>query len=116
MDRDGVDAGPVTVAGCLLLALAPDAHYRSAPFRDPHLGRDGVLAYTRDAYATETDQDPRLGAPFATGSGPSARGRVVDDPAGGGPAGHPERSTFRTSNAAVAVCGSTLSTARMPST
>jgi predicted SnoaL-like aldol condensation-catalyzing enzyme len=44
---------------------APGALYRSEPFRDPHLGREGVLAYTRDAYATEADQDPRFGAPFA---------------------------------------------------
>jgi hypothetical protein len=47
---------------------APDAHYRSAPFRDPHLGRDGVLAYTRRAYATEADQDPRFGTPVASGA------------------------------------------------
>jgi hypothetical protein len=45
---------------------APDAHYRSEPFRDPHLGRDGVLAYTRAAYATEADQDPRFGTPLAS--------------------------------------------------
>ena len=51
---------------------APDAHYRSAPFRDPHQGRDGVLAYTRGAYATEAAQDPRFGTPFASGSGPAA--------------------------------------------
>jgi ketosteroid isomerase-like protein len=44
---------------------APDAHYRSEPFRDPHLGREGVLAYTRGAYATEADQDPHFGTPFA---------------------------------------------------
>jgi hypothetical protein len=44
---------------------APDAHFRSAPFRDPDLGRDGVLAYTRGAYATEAGQDPRFGTPFA---------------------------------------------------
>jgi ketosteroid isomerase-like protein len=47
---------------------APDAHFRSAPFRDPDLGRDGVLAYTRAAYATEADQDPRFGTPVAAGS------------------------------------------------
>jgi ketosteroid isomerase-like protein len=47
---------------------APDAHYRSEPFRDPHPGRGGVLAYTRDAYATEADQDPRFGTPFAAGA------------------------------------------------
>jgi hypothetical protein len=46
----------------------PDAHYRSEPFRAPHLGREGVLTYTRDAYATEADQDPRFGAPFASGA------------------------------------------------
>jgi SnoaL-like domain len=45
---------------------APDAHFRSAPFRDPHLGRDGVLAYNRRAYATEAAQDPRFGTPFAS--------------------------------------------------
>jgi hypothetical protein len=44
---------------------APDAHYRSEPFRDPHLGRAGVLAYTRQAYATEADQDPHFGTPVA---------------------------------------------------
>jgi ketosteroid isomerase-like protein len=44
---------------------APDAHYRSEPFRDPHPGREGVAAYTRGAYATEADQDPRFGTPFA---------------------------------------------------
>jgi hypothetical protein len=49
---------------------APDAHYRSEPFRDPHLGRDGVLAYTRAAYATEAGQDPHFGTPVA--SGPAA--------------------------------------------
>jgi SnoaL-like domain len=47
---------------------APDVHYRSEPFRDPHPGREGVLAYTRDAYATESDQDPRFGTPFAAGA------------------------------------------------
>jgi predicted SnoaL-like aldol condensation-catalyzing enzyme len=47
---------------------APDAHYRSEAFRDPHLGRDGVIAYTRRAYATETGQDPRFGTPVASGA------------------------------------------------
>jgi hypothetical protein len=46
---------------------APDVRYRSQPFRDPHLGRDGVLAYTRRAYATETERDPRFGTPVAAG-------------------------------------------------
>jgi hypothetical protein len=51
-------------AAAALYAL--EAHYRSEPFRDPHLGRDGVLAYTRAAYATEAAQDPRFGTPLAS--------------------------------------------------
>jgi ketosteroid isomerase-like protein len=47
---------------------APDTEYRSEPFRDPHPGRGGVLAYTRQAYATEADQDPRFGTPVASGA------------------------------------------------
>jgi ketosteroid isomerase-like protein len=47
---------------------APDAHYRSEPFRDPHPGRAGVLAYTRTAYATEAAQDPHFGDPVAAGA------------------------------------------------
>jgi ketosteroid isomerase-like protein len=47
---------------------AADATYRSEPFRDPHPGREGVLAYTRDAYATEADQDPHFGTPVAAGA------------------------------------------------
>jgi ketosteroid isomerase-like protein len=62
-------AGDAEAAASL---YAPDAHYRSAPFRDPHLGRDGVLAYTRRAYAAEAAQDPRFGTPFTSGSGPAA--------------------------------------------
>jgi hypothetical protein len=60
------DGDPTTLAGCLLLTFAPDVHYRSEPFRAPHPGRDGVLAFTRRAYATEADQDPRFGTPFLT--------------------------------------------------
>ena len=47
---------------------APDTHYRSEAFRAPHLGREGVLAYTRQAYASEGGQDPRFGTPFAAGT------------------------------------------------
>ena len=47
---------------------APDTHYRSEAFRAPHLGREGVLAYTRQAYASEGGQDPRFGTPFAAGA------------------------------------------------
>jgi hypothetical protein len=47
---------------------APAAHYRSEPFRDPHPGRQGVLDFTRRAYATEAGQDPHFGTPFAAGA------------------------------------------------
>jgi hypothetical protein len=55
--------------GAAAALYAPAAHYRSEPFRDPHLGRGGVLAYTRGAYAAEADQDPRFGTPFASAGG-----------------------------------------------
>jgi hypothetical protein len=58
-------AGDPVAAAAL---YAPDVRYRSEPFRDPHPGRDGVLAFTRRAYATEADQDPRFGTPFAAGA------------------------------------------------
>jgi ketosteroid isomerase-like protein len=58
-------AGDPAAAAAL---YAPDAHFRSEPFRDPHPGREGVLAYTRDAYATEADQNPYFGAPVAAGA------------------------------------------------
>jgi ketosteroid isomerase-like protein len=51
---------------------APEAHFVSAPFRDPHPGREGVLAYTRDAYAIEAAQDPRFGTPFAAAGAAAA--------------------------------------------
>jgi hypothetical protein len=47
---------------------APDTHYRSEAFRAPHLGRESVLAYTRQAYASEGGQDPHFGTPFAAGT------------------------------------------------
>jgi ketosteroid isomerase-like protein len=46
---------------------ASDVVYRSHPLRDPHLGRDGVLAYTRQANAAEASPEPRFGTPTAAG-------------------------------------------------
>jgi ketosteroid isomerase-like protein len=46
---------------------AENVVYRSHPLRKPHAGRDGVLAYTRQAYAAEASPDPRFGAPLAAG-------------------------------------------------
>jgi ketosteroid isomerase-like protein len=47
---------------------APDVVYRSHPFRDPRLGREGVRAYTADAFGEEENQDPRFGTPIAAGA------------------------------------------------
>jgi SnoaL-like domain len=74
---------PTTLVGCLVLAFAGDGRCRDlrecwnlteglvdppAGWGDPHPGRDGVLAYTRRAYATEADQEPHFGTPLAAGS------------------------------------------------
>jgi hypothetical protein len=41
-----------------------DAVYRSSPFREPHLGRDGVRAYWARATASQSDVNVRLGRPI----------------------------------------------------
>lgn len=46
---------------------ADDCVYRSLPFRDPHLGRAGVLDYTRATFGREMDADFWFGAPIASG-------------------------------------------------
>ncbi len=46
----------------LAAVYADDAFFRSQPFRDPHLGREGVLEYARWAFA---DQDEFGGCWFA---------------------------------------------------
>jgi ketosteroid isomerase-like protein len=52
------------VEGAVLL-YSPDVLYRSQPFREPHVGHEGVRAYTTEAYAIEEDQDPRFGVPVS---------------------------------------------------
>jgi ketosteroid isomerase-like protein len=47
---------------------ADDVIYRSHPFREPHRGRDEVLAYTRENFGVERSQEPRFGKPVARGS------------------------------------------------
>ena len=42
--------------------------YRSHPFRKPHRGREGVRAYSEQAYAAESDRVVRFGEPIAAGS------------------------------------------------
>jgi ketosteroid isomerase-like protein len=45
-----------------------DAVYRSHPFRDPHVGREGILAYWAGATATQADVGVRFGEPVVAGS------------------------------------------------
>ncbi len=48
---------------------SPGARSRTAPFREPSSGREGVLEYTKGAYASESDTRPRLGNPFVMDGG-----------------------------------------------
>lgn len=47
--------------------FSPYAIVRTSPFREPLHGRGAVLAHNRTAYATESQQDVRFGAPIADG-------------------------------------------------
>jgi hypothetical protein len=47
--------------------FAEDVVFRSAPLREPKLGRAGVLDYTRWAMAQEAGQDPVLAEPIVHG-------------------------------------------------
>ena len=45
-----------------------DAVFRSAPFREPHLGSEGALAYARSAFAEQDDfTDCWFGEPVVAG-------------------------------------------------
>ena len=45
-----------------------DAVFRSAPFREPHLGREGALEYARSAFADQDDfTDCWFGEPVVAG-------------------------------------------------
>ena len=55
-DRDGV-----------LALFTPDAVYRSSPFREPHVGHDGIAAYWESATSTQREVDVRIGRPFVDG-------------------------------------------------
>lgn len=48
--------------------FSEDVVYRSNPFREPRRGRAGVLAYTKEAFGTESDRNVRFGDPTATGA------------------------------------------------
>jgi ketosteroid isomerase-like protein len=44
-----------------------DAEYRSSPFREPHIGPDGIRAYWNSATSTQESADVRMGTPFVAG-------------------------------------------------
>ena len=44
-----------------------DAVYRSSPFRDPHVGHEGVRAYWAGATGTQEDVEIQLGEPVVDG-------------------------------------------------
>ena len=44
-----------------------DAVYRAHPFREPHLGTDGIRAYWAQATATQADVRVRFGEPIVSG-------------------------------------------------
>jgi len=46
---------------------AEDAVDYSAPFRPPNLGREGVLAYTRQAFGSEAEHEIWFGEPLEAG-------------------------------------------------
>jgi uncharacterized protein (TIGR02246 family) len=41
-----------------------DAVYRSSPFREPHLGQDGIRAYWEQATASQSETRVRIGTPI----------------------------------------------------
>jgi hypothetical protein len=55
-------------AGAVAALYAQDCTHRSLPFRPPHHGRAGVLAYLLDAFADESAvADVRFGPPVVDG-------------------------------------------------
>ena len=44
-----------------------DAVYRAHPFREPHLGTEGIRAYWAQATATQADVRVRFGKPIVSG-------------------------------------------------
>ena len=45
-----------------------DAVYRSSPFREPHIGQDGVRDYWARATASQSDTRVRIGTPVTRGN------------------------------------------------
>lgn len=60
-------AWPLKDFDSIVALYAEDAEFRSAPFREPYRGRDGVRAYVEWACADEEEIDCRFGEPLVTG-------------------------------------------------
>ena len=54
-------------ADAVVQLFTDDAEYRSSPFRDPHVGPDGIRVYWECATSTQESADVRMGRPFVAG-------------------------------------------------
>jgi uncharacterized protein (TIGR02246 family) len=54
-------------ADAVVRLFTEDAEYRSSPFREPHVGSDGIRAYWEGATSTQQSADVRMGTPFVAG-------------------------------------------------
>ena len=61
-------AWPEKDADAVAALYTEDAVYRSHPFREPHLGREGAREYTRWAFASEEGVEVWFGDPVVSGS------------------------------------------------
>lgn len=55
-------------ANAVVALFTEDAEYRSSPFREPHVGSDGIRAYWERATATQEDADVNMGKPIVDGN------------------------------------------------
>ena len=53
--------------GMAAALFTADATYRSNIFEDPHVGRDGISAYWRQATSTQQEIEVRMGRPIVEG-------------------------------------------------
>lgn len=63
--RSAWEQGDADAAAAL---FTEDAVYRSSPFREPHLGRDGVRAYWEQVTSSQSNASVRFGRPITEGN------------------------------------------------
>jgi uncharacterized protein (TIGR02246 family) len=54
-------------ADAVVELFTEDAEYRSSPFREPHVGADGIRAYWESVTSTQESAVVRMGRPFVGG-------------------------------------------------